>query len=297
MRCGSAKPLSTRKRAQSATSVAISACKRFILLGAVNGSLLLYSAAGLRADRLAQHTNCCGVLGPMHAAKVIAERLGDPVPGLPHATHSLEPGTQLIASLRIADAFSELRQKAEDEDLEWRKRFWLTRVLKGRERNFASTQRKATRAALLASGDAAAAAEPFVGFRHRSESPPLLDPRAFGTAGSASAAAFKTIVAAVSAAAVAADGSDFAGSLGLTARSLPTGSLPSSRIPSPPSPPSPPSLHQQQQQQQQHAASLLQRRPAYVDRNIPWRRFGGSVNDLLVSEGRAAFPQLPPASP
>ena len=260
-----------------------------------------YSAAGLRADRLAQHTNCCGVLGPMHAAKVIAERLGDPVPGLLHCTHSLEPGTQLIASLRIADAFSDLRRKEEDEDLEWRKRFWLTRVLQGRERHFASTQRKATRAALRASGEAAAAAAPFIGFRHRSESPPLLDPRASGTAGSAGAAAFKTIVAAVSAAVVAGDGPDFVGGLGLTARSLPTGSLSSFRVPSPPSPlspPSPPSLPSlQQQQQQQHAASLLQRKPVYTDRNIPWRRFGGSVNDLLVAEGRAALPQLPPASP
>ena len=42
---------------------------------------------------------------------------------------------------------------------------------------------------------------------------------------------------------------------------------------------------------------LLSRKPVYVDRNVPWRRFGGSVSDLLVSEGLSALPQLPPASP
>jgi hypothetical protein len=230
-----------------------------------------FSAARLRADRLAQHTNCCGTLGPVHAAKVLAERLGDPVPGLT-TVHSLEPGTQLLASLRIADAFGEERRRADDEEFEWRKRFWLSRVLEGRERSFARTQRAATRAAMRASGEAEFAEAPFVRSFFRSGSRgsggDSRSPSASPSASAHSSPLPSPGAASESAAsyfAMAAGGEG--GAFGATAQ-----------------------LQAQHMQQQA-------RKPVYVDRNVLWRRFGGSVNDLLVSQGRSAIPQLPPASP
>jgi len=241
-----------------------------------------FSAARLRADRLAQHTNCCGVLGPVHAAKVLAERLGDPVPGL-HAVHSLEPGTQLLASLRIADAFGDERRRADDEEFEWRKRYWLSRVLEGRERHFARTQRTATRAAMRAGGEAAAAEAPFVSsfFRSRrgSDSHSLSSSPAPSPSASSPSSPLPSPGAASASSYFAAAGGD--GAFDATAQQQ--------LLKQQQEPP------QQQQQQQQHLQQT--RKPVYVDRNILWRRFGGSVNDLLVSEGRSAFPQLPPASP
>ena len=295
----------------------------------------------LRGDP-SHHTNCCGVLGPMHAARAIAEASARATAqGGAHVAHSLAPAKLLVTSLRVADAYSERRRRAEDEELEWRKRFFLNRALEQRHKSFLLTQRAASRAALRSRGYAVdtaaspAAAGPGAefgdyinGFSGVSEyydsGAALASLSAYeggegDDAGDDLAAQLQSTLrrprslGALGAQAVlGAPQEQLAGELlhqhadlrvqneqlqqhthDLQAHHQHMGQQQQQQV----------GQHQQQQQQQQQhqpqqSSRTHFRRPVYVDRNIPWRRFGASVNDALAADGLKPIPQLgPPHSP
>ena len=102
----------------------------------------------LRGGSVAQHTNCVGVFGALHASTAIASGnvSHTSVHSKDRLARSLAPATRLIHSLNITNAYDERRRQHNDEDMEWKKRFWLNRTLQKREEAIASRQKVATRA-------------------------------------------------------------------------------------------------------------------------------------------------------
>jgi len=102
----------------------------------------------LRGGSVSHHTNCSSVFGALHAAAAIASEnvSHTSIHSKDRFARSLAPATKLIDSLNITNAYDQRRRQYDDEDLEWKKRFWLNRTLQKREEAFASKQKSATRA-------------------------------------------------------------------------------------------------------------------------------------------------------
>lgn len=102
----------------------------------------------LRGGSVSHHTNCSSVFGALHAATAIASGnvSHTSIHSKDRLARSLAPATKLIDSLNITNAYDQRRRQYDDEDLEWKKRFWLNRTLQKREEAFASKQKSATRA-------------------------------------------------------------------------------------------------------------------------------------------------------
>jgi len=102
----------------------------------------------LRGGSVAHHTNCIGVFGALHASTAIASGnvSHTSVHSKDRLARSLAPATRLIHSLNVTNAYDERRRQHNDEDMEWKKRFYLNRTLQKREEAIASRQKVATRA-------------------------------------------------------------------------------------------------------------------------------------------------------